>query len=73
MGARTPESATRVLTAALAGARDGDVEVNWVTAPQQWAVRTLVGAGVPLHHTGPLMVRGRSGPPAPYLPSGGYG
>jgi ribosomal protein S18 acetylase RimI-like enzyme len=73
LGARTEKSAARVLAAALAEANGGTVEVNWVTAPQQWAIRTLAAAGVGLLPTGPVMLRGRPGPPAPYLPSGGYG
>ena len=48
------------------------VQLNWITAPQQWALRVLV-ALVHLHPTGPLMLRGRQPGPAPYLPSGGYG
>ncbi len=74
LGARDEEAATALLTTALAETGEGAVvEVNWVTAPQQWAIRTLVGSGVELHPYGPMMVRGRSGPPSPYLPSGGYG
>ena len=49
------------------------VQLNWITAPQQWALRVLVALGVDLHPTGPLMLRGRQPGPAPYLPSGGYG
>jgi GNAT superfamily N-acetyltransferase len=74
LGARTEESAALVLRAMLAEAPAGDaVEVNWITASQQWAVRVLVEAGVELQPYGPVMVRGMEGPPCPYIPSGGYG
>jgi hypothetical protein len=53
--------------------KGNQVEVNWLTANQQWAIRTLVDAWVELVPSGPMMVRGMSGPPAPYIPSGGYG
>ncbi len=74
LGARTEDSAARVLRAMLAEAPAGEtVEVNWVTAGQQWAIRVLVEAGVELQPYGPVMVRGMAGPPCPYIPSGGYG
>jgi GNAT superfamily N-acetyltransferase len=74
LGARDDESATTLLKAALAQMSEGDqVEVNWLTAHQQWAIRTLVDAGVELVPSGPMMVRGMPGPPAPYIPSGAYG
>jgi hypothetical protein len=47
--------------------------VNWLTAPQQWAIRVLIGSGVELQPYGPVMVRGMPGPPSPYIPSGAYG
>jgi hypothetical protein len=49
------------------------VEVNWMTAAQQWAIRTTLDVGLELHPVGPVMTRGLSGPPAPYLPSGAFG
>ncbi len=67
-----PAAAGRVLQAAMARA-PGAFEVGWLTAGQQWAVRTAVDAGLTLHPRGPVMVRGLEGPPAPYLPSGGLG
>jgi GNAT superfamily N-acetyltransferase len=74
LGARTEDSAARVLRAMLAEAPAGEtVEVSWVTAGQQWAIRVLVEAGVELQPYGPVMVRGMAGPPCPYIPSGGYG
>jgi hypothetical protein len=74
LGARNEESAALVLRAMLAEASDGEtVEVNWLTAPQQWAIRVLIGSGVELQPYGPVMVRGMPGPPSPYIPSGAYG
>jgi hypothetical protein len=74
LGADDEDVATALLKTALAEMGDGAaVEVNWITAGQQWAIRTLVDSGIELHPYGPMMVRGLTGPPAPYIPSGGYG
>jgi len=74
LGALDDDAATALLAAALSESdRDRGVEVNWLTAGQQWAIHTLVDAGVELHPSGPVMVRGRPGPPPRYIPSGGYG
>jgi hypothetical protein len=74
LGALNEESASLVLRAMLAEAPPGEtVEINWLTAPQQWAIKVLISAGVELQPYGPVMVRGMPGPPNPYIPSGGYG
>jgi ribosomal protein S18 acetylase RimI-like enzyme len=74
LGARNEESASLVLRAMLAESPPGEtVEVNWITAGQQWAIAVLVESGVELQPYGPVMVRGMDGPPSPYIPSGGYG
>jgi ribosomal protein S18 acetylase RimI-like enzyme len=74
LGARQEESAALVLRAMLAEAPAGEtIEVNWLTAGQQWAVREVVAAGIELQPYGPVMVRGMDGPPRPYIPSGGFG
>jgi GNAT superfamily N-acetyltransferase len=74
LGARTEESAALVLRTMLAEAPPGEtVEINWLTAGQQWAIDVLIGAGVELQPYGPVMVRGMPAPPCPYIPSGGYG
>jgi hypothetical protein len=74
LGARNEQSAKLVLRAMLADVPPGEtVEVNWLTAAQQWAIAVLIQAGVELQPYGPVMVRGMSGPPRPYIPSGGYG
>ncbi|HVB91935.1 MAG TPA: GNAT family N-acetyltransferase [Acidimicrobiales bacterium] len=74
LGARDEESASVVLRAMLAEAPEGEtIEVNWLTAGQQWAIGVLTRAGVELRPLGPVMVRGMDAPPSPYIPSGGYG
>jgi hypothetical protein len=74
LGAHNEASATLVLRAMLADAPEGEtVEINWLTAAQQWAITVLIQAGVELQPYGPVMVRGMPGPPSPYIPSGGYG
>ena len=74
LGARDEASATLVLKAMLAETPAGEmIEINWLTAAQQWAIRVVVEAGIELQPYGPVMVRGMDGPPSPYIPSGGYG
>ena len=74
LGARDEDAATALLKTALPEMGEGTiVQVNWLTARQQWAIRTLVDSAVELHPHGPMMMRGPPGPPAPYIPSGGYG
>jgi GNAT superfamily N-acetyltransferase len=74
LGARDDASAALVLRTMLADAPPGEtIEVNWLTAAQQWAIKVLTQAGMELRPHGPVMVRGMAGPPSPYIPSGGYG
>jgi GNAT superfamily N-acetyltransferase len=74
LGALTEESAALVLRTMLAESPEGEtIEVNWLTSAQQWAIRVLTQAGIELQPYGPVMVRGMTGPPTPYIPSGGYG
>jgi len=74
LGAYNETSAALVLRAMLAEAPPGEtIEVNWLTAAQQWAIVVLTEAGVELQPYGPVVVRGMPGPPSPYIPSGGYG
>ena len=74
LGARDDDAASALLATALVSMPEGTtVEVGWLTSSQQWAIRTLVAAGVDLHPLGAVMVRGLPGPPTPYIPSGGYG
>ena len=66
-------TATALLWRALAHACDLGTEaiVEHMTGNQQWAVRTVVEAGLSLAPSGPAFWRGRT-PPAAYLPSGPY-
>jgi GNAT superfamily N-acetyltransferase len=74
LAATDPEVAAMLLTAALADAPpDAEIEVGWLTAAQQWAVRTCLAAGMELHPVGPVMVRGHPGPMSPYIPNGASG
>jgi hypothetical protein len=74
LGGRQEESAALVLRAMLAETPPGEVvEVGWLTAGQQWAIREVVAAGIELSSSGPVMVRGMDRPPSPYIPSGGFG
>jgi ribosomal protein S18 acetylase RimI-like enzyme len=74
LGARQEESAALVLRTMLAEAPPGEViEVAWLTAGQQWAIREVVAAGIELQSSGPIMVRGMATVPTPYIPSGGFG
>jgi GNAT superfamily N-acetyltransferase len=74
LGARNEDSAALVLRTMLAEAPFGEtIEINWLTAAQQWAIKVLTQAGIELQPYGPVMVRGMAGPPSPYIPSGGYG
>jgi GNAT superfamily N-acetyltransferase len=68
------EAAAAVLTTALAMADPArSFEVGWITGAQQWAFAPLLAAALELHPSGPLMTRGLSPLPSPYLPSGGFG
>jgi ribosomal protein S18 acetylase RimI-like enzyme len=74
LGARNEESAALVLRTMLADAPEGEtIEINWLSATQQWAIREITRAGIELQPFGPVMVRGMPAPPSPYIPSGGYG
>ncbi|MBO0715348.1 MAG: GNAT family N-acetyltransferase [Acidimicrobiales bacterium] len=74
LGATSEEAAEALLLGVLAGADpDEAVELGWVTGDQQWAISAAVRAGLELHPSGPLMVRGDPGPLRPYLPSGAFG
>jgi len=74
LAAVSEDDASQLLSTCLAQAEaDEVVEINWITAGQQWAVRTALQAGLVLHPVGPVMTRGLPGPPPCYLPSGAYG
>lgn len=74
LAAANEDDASQLLSTCLAHAEAEEViEINWITAGQQWAVRTALQAGLGLHPVGPVMTRGIPGPPPCYLPSGAYG
>lgn len=64
--------AADLLRAGLAGAPEETVEVRWITAGQDWAVRVALEAGLSLSVAGPVCTRGDLGPLSPYLPSGPF-
>lgn len=50
-------------------AKDAEASVEHANAQQQWAVRVMIEAGLPLRPSGPVFWRGGTPPPS-YLPSG---
>lgn len=78
LGASTPGAATRLLWGALAEATADEMDVNWLTAGQQWALDVVLAARLALRPSGSVCRSGvgPSGAPppwAPYLPSGSLG
>ena len=69
------DGAARSLLAATltGGPAEQQVEVGWLGAGQQWAIDIVVGAGLELRPAGAIMVRGRAGPPSPYIANGAFG
>ena len=55
-----------------ASPRGGTVSVDFMTAGQDWAIRTCLEAGLALSPDAPMFVRGAVGPLRPWLPSGAY-
>jgi GNAT superfamily N-acetyltransferase len=73
LAALDEEAARDLLLAALAASPPGEeVEVEWITAAQQWAVAPVLDAGLALKPGGAVFLRGDVGPFRPYLPSGAY-
>ena len=71
--ARDEEAASLVLWAALTTAPPGSTAlVLFIDAAQQWAIRVALDARLPLTPDGPLCVKGKLGPLAPFLPSGAW-
>ncbi len=72
LAATTPEAASELLWACLADAPSGETEVNvnWLTGDQGWAVDVALSAGLALRPWGALCKRGEVGPLTPYLPNG---
>ena len=73
VGAVDPDVAAATLRAALHDVPAGmTARVEFITSGQDWAVQTILEAGLDLAPSGAVMARGETGPLAPYLPSGSY-
>jgi GNAT superfamily N-acetyltransferase len=73
LGGLDEPAATRVLQAALAAIPPGSTaHVDFLTAGQDWAVRTCLDAGLALTPDGPFFTGGDLGPLRPYVPCGAY-
>jgi len=73
LAAREDEAATDLLWSCLAAApAGGTVNVDCLSAGQDWAIRACLAAGLALSPDAPLFVRGELGPLRPWLPSGAY-
>jgi GNAT superfamily N-acetyltransferase len=72
-GARDEDAAQRVLWALFAAAGPGaTVNVDFLTAGQDWALPVCLDARLALSPDGPMFAGGALGPMAPYIPSGAY-
>lgn len=73
LAARDESTAQALLWAALAEApRGATVQIDFMTAGQDWAIQVALEARLVLSTDGPLFARGKVGPLRPYLPSGPY-
>jgi GNAT superfamily N-acetyltransferase len=73
VAATEPTVARDLLRSCLALAPEGEeVEINWITGQQNWAVPVALDAGLSLSPTGPICTRGAIGPMTPYLPIGTF-
>jgi len=73
LAARDEQAATELLWAALAESPNGaTIGVDFLTAQQQWAIQTVLEAGLALSPDGPIYTAGDVGPLAPYIPCGAY-
>ncbi|HEY3020054.1 MAG TPA: GNAT family N-acetyltransferase [Solirubrobacteraceae bacterium] len=73
LAALDEEAAEALLWSALAASPPGaTVQVDFISAGQDWAIAVLLAARLALSPEGPLFVRGDVGPLRPYLPSGAY-
>ncbi|HYQ83214.1 MAG TPA: GNAT family N-acetyltransferase, partial [Rubrobacter sp.] len=66
LAATTPETAKDLLWSCLAQSGGSHAEVSWITEAQQWAIPTVLEAGLSLSPAGPICVRGTLGPLTPY-------
>lgn len=66
--------ATRLLLSTIAQCpSEATVDVSWITAEQQWAVRALASAGVPIRIHEAIVMRNGWQPQLPYLANGIFG
>jgi GNAT superfamily N-acetyltransferase len=73
LGARDEEAARQMLWALFVTAGPGaTVNVDFLTAGQDWALPVCLDARLQLSPDGPMFAGGQLGPLAPYLPSGAY-
>jgi GNAT superfamily N-acetyltransferase len=73
LGARDEQAAQRMLWALLVHAGPGaTVNVDFITAGQDWALPVCLDARLQLSPDGPMFAGGDLGPLAPYVPSGAY-
>ena len=73
LGARDEPAAQHMLWAVFVGAGPGaTVNVDFLTAGQDWALPVCLDARLSLSPDGPMFAGGTLGPLAPYIPSGAY-
>jgi GNAT superfamily N-acetyltransferase len=73
LGARDEQAAQHMLWGVFAAAGPGaTVNVDFLTAGQDWALPVCLDAGLALSPDGPMFAGGTLGPLAPYIPSGAY-
>ncbi|HEV2812733.1 MAG TPA: GNAT family N-acetyltransferase [Solirubrobacteraceae bacterium] len=74
--ARDEATATDLLWSALATARNGgnggNGDADFITAGQDWAIQTVLEAGLALSPDGPIFTRGEVGPLRPWIPAGSF-
>lgn len=71
LGATSEHAARRLLVASLTAA-EGDIEVDWLSSDQQWAIDVCLDARLTLGYGATVCLRGQPRM-APYLPSGALG
>ena len=69
--ARDDEAATALLEAHLADSTES-ITIDFLTAGQDWAIRTGLAAGLALSPDGPVFTRGELGTLSPWVPSGAF-
>jgi GNAT superfamily N-acetyltransferase len=73
LGARDVAAAQHMLWGVFVGAGPGaTVNVDFLTAGQDWALPVCLDAKLALSPDGPMFAGGALGPMAPYIPSGAY-